>query len=310
MCRSTHGVTVKRMSNTLSELSTVLANAVDRAAASVVQVFSHRRPTAGVVFASDLIATPARTLGDDAAVVRLPDGETVEGQVLGHALSAGIGVVRVPNLSAPPAVVALEPRVGSLAIAIGRTWSGGVMAAVTNVAVVGGPLRTGRGRQLERVIRIAQPPHGALTGGALVNDEGSILGVITSADIRGTAVVIPATLAWDAAHHIVQQGGTRQGFLGISSMTVTLPKSQREGHSAERGLLVTGVVDDSPANAAGLLVGDVITAFAGTTLDDPEALVMLLRGDHVGKAVTLSVLRGVKRQDLAVTVGERPRRRA
>jgi S1-C subfamily serine protease len=92
-------------------------------------------------------------------------------------------------------------------------------------------------------------------------------------------------------------------------MTVTLPKTQREGHSVERGLLVTGIVDGSPANAAGLLVGDVITTFAGTVLDDPEALVTLLRGDHIGKAVTLSVLRGVKRQDVAVTVGARPRRR-
>jgi S1-C subfamily serine protease len=297
------------MSNTFAEFSNVIADAVDRAAASVVQVFSHRRPAAAVVFASELIAAPARALGDDTAVVRLPDGETIEGSVLGHALSAGIGVVRVPTLAIAAPQVAPEPRVGSLAIAVGRTWSGGVMATVTNVAVVGGPLRTGRGRQLDRVIRIAQPPHGALTGGALVNGDGSLLGVITAAEIRGTAVVIPATLAWEAAHHIVQQGGTRQGFLGISSMAVTLPKTQREGHSVERGLLVTSVVDDSPAHTAGVLVGDIITTFAGTVLDDPESLVMLLRGDRIGKAVTLSVLRGVKRQDVAVTVGERPRRR-
>jgi S1-C subfamily serine protease len=297
------------MANLFSDLSNTIAAAVERGAASVVQVFSHRRPSAGVVFAPELVAAPARALGDDTAVVRLPNGDTVEGQVLGHALFAGVGVVRVPKLTIAPGTAAPEPRVGSLAIAIGRTFSGSVMATVTNVAVVGGPLRTVGSRSLDRVIRIAQPPHGALTGGALVNGDGQILGVITSAEIRGTTVVIPATLAWDAAHHIVQRGGTRQGFLGISSMAVSLPKPQREGHTAERGLLVTAIAADSPASTAGLLIGDVIVGFGGTAVDDPESLVMLLRGDHIGKPVSVSLLRGVKRQDVTITVGERPRRR-
>jgi S1-C subfamily serine protease len=49
--------------------------------------------------------------------------------------------------------------------------------------------------------------------------------------------------------------------------------------------------------------------FGGEPVEEPEALVTLLRGDHVGKTVTVSVLRGVKLQDVAVTVGERPKRR-
>src|SRR5262245_22913789 len=127
------------MSNALTDLTNNIADAVDRAAQSVVQVFSHRRPAAGVVFSSDLIVAPARALGDDVAVVRLPGGQTVEGQVLGHALSMGIAVVRVPEPGLTAAdTMPSEPRVGSLAIAVGRTWSGAVMATVTNVAVVGG----------------------------------------------------------------------------------------------------------------------------------------------------------------------------
>ena len=74
-------------------------------------------------------------------------------------------------------------------------------------------------------------------------------------------------------------------------------------------MLVTSVASASPADTAGLLVGDVILGFAGTTVTDSDTLLTLLRGDQVGKAVALSVLRGVKRQDIAVTVGERPGRR-
>jgi S1-C subfamily serine protease len=184
------------------------------------------------------------------------------------------------------------------------------MAMTTSIAVIGGPLRTGRGRQIERVIRVAHPPHGALTGGALVDGDGQVLGVITGAEIRGTTVVVPATLAWAAAHHIVQEGGTRQGFMGISSIPVALPPHQREGHQATEGLLVTGIVERSPAASAGLLVGDVITRFAETAVADPETLVTLLRGDRVGTPVTLTVLRGVEPHAIAVTIGERPSRRA
>jgi S1-C subfamily serine protease len=296
------------MSTHFQELSTVIASAVERAAASVVQVYSHRRPAAGVVFAADLIAAPARALADDAAVVRLPNGGTAEGQVLGHASGWGLGVVRVPGLGLTPGEPAPEPRVGALAIAVGRTWSGAVMATVTNVAVVGGPLRTGRTSQIERVVRIAQPPHGALIGGALADGDGRVIGVITSSAIRGTTIVIPVTLAWDAAHHIVARGGTRQGYLGIGTVQVSLTSRQRTD-AKESGLLVTAVAESAPADHAGLLVGDVITQFAGQAVDQPETLVTLLRGDYVGKAVTLSIVRGVQRHDVAVVVGERPARR-
>jgi S1-C subfamily serine protease len=181
------------------------------------------------------------------------------------------------------------------------------MATVSNVAVVGGPLRTSRASQLERVIRIAQAPHGALTGGALVDGEGRGLGILTGSAIRGTTVVIPASLAWPLAQRVVQQGGTRQGFVGISSSSVALPERQRAGRAQEYGLLVNAIVDQSPADAAGLLVGDVIVAFEGQAVQEPEALVTLLRGDRVGKAVSLTILRGAEQRDIPVTIGDRPR---
>ena len=293
------------MSNAFSQLSDQLADAVDSAARVVVQVHSHRRPAAGILFDTDLVMAPARAIGDDVAVVRHPDGHTIEGHVLGFASSHGLAVIRAPGLGAGSASPAAEPRVGTLAVAVGRTWSGGLMALVTNVAVVGGPLRTGRASAIERVIRIAMAPHGAMTGGALVDGSGGWLGFVTGAAIRGTAVVLPAAIAVTAARQIVERGGTRQGFLGISTMPVKLPERQRAGATATHGLLITGVTSGSPADTAGLLVGDVIMSFAGEPLDDPEALVTLLRGDRIGKPVTLTLVRSTERKDVDVTVGER-----
>ena len=295
------------MSDFLSSLSNQVADAVEQAAASVVQVHGRRRPVAGVVFAEDLVLTPASSLDDDAVVIRRGDGHTAEGTVLGRTPGGGMAVVRVTGLGVPPLVSAPEPKVGHLAIAVGRTWSGGVFATVTNIAVVGGPLRTGRATEIERVIRIAQSPHGALTGGALVDAGGKAFGVITGAAIRGTTVVVPTALAVPAGQQVASTGGARQGFIGISSAAVNLPARQRAGRAQEYGLLVTGLVPESPADAAGLLVGDVIVGFASAVIQEPEQLVTLLRGDRVGKAVPLTVLRGGAVHDVTVTVGERTR---
>ncbi|HVH56311.1 MAG TPA: S1C family serine protease [Vicinamibacterales bacterium] len=297
------------MSNTFSQVSDQLADAVGAASQFVVQVHSGRRPAAAIVFDTDLVMAPARAVGDDVAVVRKPDGQTVEGHVLGSASSHGIAVIRVAGLGGSAARPAAEPRVGALAVAVGRTWSGGVMALVTNVAVVGGPLRTGRASSIERVIRVGMAPHAAITGGALVDGSGGWLGLVTGAAIRGTAVVLPASIAVAAARQIVERGGERQGFLGISTLPVAIPERQRGGASVRHGLLITGITSGSPAEAAGLLVGDVITAFADQQISDAETLLTLLRGDHVGKSVTLTLARGTDRQEVAVMVGERSSRR-
>jgi serine protease DegQ len=294
------------MDNTWASFSEQIAAAVEHASTSVVQVQGHRRPAAGVVFADNLVLTPALP-DDDRVTIHAGDAAPVEAVALGRISNMGLTVVRAEGLGRHPLVAAAEPKVGSLAVAIGRTWSGNVMATLAPVSVVGGPLRTGRRATLDRVIRIQQPPHGALVGGALIDAAGQALGIVTSMAIRGTTVVIPASLAWSAGSRITSEGGTRQGFLGVSSLAVELPARQKAGRSQNYGLLVSHVVSGSPAETAGVLVGDLIVAFDGETIEEPDQLVTRLRGNRLGKAVPLTVVRGTASQDVEVTVGERPR---
>lgn len=292
--------------STWSSLSHEIESAVDKAAPSVVQVHGHRRLAAGIVVADNLVVTPAST-NDDTVAVLAGGSETIEGTALGRIGAMGLTVVRVDGLNRPPLTPAPEPRPGHLAVAIGRTWSGGVMAAFAPVTVVGGPLRTGRGSAIDRVIRIQQPPHGALNGGALIDASGAALGIVTPFAIRGTTVVIPASIAWAAAAAVARDGGATQGYLGVSSMPVTIPERQRAGASYDTGLLVSQVAPNSPAERGGLFVGDVIVGFAGQAVQDPESLVTRLRGHAVGVAVPVTVIRGTQAVDVTVTVGERPR---
>jgi S1-C subfamily serine protease len=292
--------------NTWTALSNEIATAVESAAPSIVQVHGRRRVVAGLVIADNTVLTTA-AIDDDKAAVRAGNGQTTEGAVLGRIGHMGLTVLRVEGLGLRPLAPADEPKPGHLAVAVGRTWSGGVMAAFAPIAVVGGPLRTGRSSAIDRVIRIQHEPHGALNGGVLLDASGRALGIITSMDIRGTTVVIPASLAWAAATKVAADGGTKQGFLGVSSASVPIPERQRGGRPQGFGLLISQVSQNSPADTAGLLVGDVLVSFDGEPIEHAEDLVTRLRGNRIGKAVPITVLRGASPVDVSVTVGERPR---
>jgi S1-C subfamily serine protease len=89
-------------------------------------------------------------------------------------------------------------------------------------------------------------------------------------------------------------------------MPVALPERQRGGRSQSSGLLISHVASNSPAEQGGLLVGDVIVGFGGEAVEDAESLVTRLRGNRVGTAVPITVIRGMSAIDVSVTVGERP----
>jgi serine protease Do len=205
---------------------------------------------------------------------------------------------------APPATSEIEPRTGEIVIALARSWSNAVTASVGHVAVVGGPLRTGRRRQIPRVVRISAPMHDGFAGGAVFDAAGRLTGVATATVIRGFGVVIPAAIAWAAVTQVLTAGTPRRGFVGLALQSVELPASQRPD-GRERGLLIMGVTPGSPADAAGLLVGDLLIEFDGQRTESPDDLLELLTGRRVGQTVTARTLRGGVGRDVSLTVASR-----
>jgi S1-C subfamily serine protease len=199
-----------------------------------------------------------------------------------------------------------QARVGHLALAVARSWSNALTASAGIVSVIGGPLRTGRRRAIDQVIRTTAPMHDGFAGGAFLDASGGLVGVATAAEIRGLGVIIPTSIAWKAAAAVLEHGGMKRGFLGIAGQPVTLPESQRADEARENALLVTAVTPGSPAASAGILVGDVIVALDAHPIESPEDLLDLLVGDRVGRDATVGVLRGGSARDIVVKVGERP----
>jgi S1-C subfamily serine protease len=282
--------------NELQNLSNQLAGLVETIAPSVVQV----QHVSGVVYAKDVVITNARALGrEDGLHVRAHDGRSVEGQLHGWDPATGLALVRADGLALAPAKQASEPaRVGNLAIAVGRSWSNAVTASIGIVSVIGGPLRTGRGRSIEEVIRTTAPMHDGFAGGAFVDMSGNVIGIATAAAIRGLGVIVPAAIAWKTAASLLEHGRIRRGYLGIAGQPVRLGDDQR-------ALLIVDVKSDSAAASAGLHVGDIITSFDGHAVQDPEDLLDLLTEERVGRTVDISIVRGDSSKDVKVTIAER-----
>jgi serine protease DegQ len=298
------------MASMLTELSTQMADAVDAVAASVVQVQGHRRPASGLVYGDGLVLTTMRAIGgDDGLHVRRHDGTVLDAELAGWDQTTTLAVLRVANLGLPAlSPSSITPRVGNLAIAVARSWSNSLTASAGIVSVIGGPLRTGRRRAIDQVIRTTAPMHDGFSGGAFTDSTGGLIGVTTATAIRGTAVVIPAGIAWAAAQRVLEHGQVRRGYLGVMGQAVTLSASQAASCGRETALLVVGVAPSSAAASAGVLVGDIVLALDETSTASPEDLLDLLATQNVGRQATLRVLRGSTAVDLPVTIGERPPR--
>jgi serine protease Do len=290
-------------------MSNQMADAVAAIAPSVVQVQGRRRPASGVVHANDVVLTTVRALGrEDGLKVRTGDGRSLGAELAGWDPATGLAVLRVAGLGVAPASPAAAPaRVGHLALAVARSWSNSVTASAGIVSVIGGPLPTGRGRAIDEVIRTTAPMHDGFAGGAFADTAGHVIGIATASAIRGLGVVIPAAIAWKTAALVLEHGHMRRGYLGLAGQPVSLPERQRGGvDGRDQALLIVGVTPGSPAEAARLLVGDVMLEFDGRPVEAPDDLLNLLTGDRVGTSVPVRVLRGGARHDLTVLVGERP----
>ena len=292
----------------LTSLSTQLADAVAAAAPSVVQVQGRRRPASGLVYADDVVVTTVRALGrEDNLHVRRHDGAVLDAELAGWDPATGLAVLRVAGLAAPAIRRApAEPRVGHLALAVARSWSNAVTASAGLVAVIGGPLPTGRGQSVDQVIRTTAPMHDGFAGGAFLDTGGALIGVATAAAIRGLGVVIPGDIAWRTAASVLEHGRPKRGYLGLAGQRVELPDAQRGANGPEHALLVVGVTSGGPAAQGGVLVGDLLLTFDGDPVSSPEQLLGRLFGDRVGRQAALTVLRGGSTTNLTVTVGERP----
>jgi S1-C subfamily serine protease len=296
--------------NPLTAFSESLVKAVTRAGESTVLVNGRRRiPASGIVFGPDLILTADHVVErDDDISVILANGTSEPATIAGRDPGNDLAVLSLENVHLTPADKAeQEAKVGQMVIALGRPSQEGVEASLGIISAIGGPARTWRGGMLERYIRTDAVPFPGFSGGPLIDVEGKVLGINTSGIAHGAAITIPVSLAWANAESLSKHGYIKRGYLGIRSQQVELSAELRKGLDSqqETGLLLVSVENNSPAEAGGLLVGDILVAVNGHPTGNHDDLMLQLGGETVGENLSVSILRGGLPKQVAVKVGER-----
>jgi S1-C subfamily serine protease len=295
------------INTSFSELSSACEQVARASAAAVVQVHGRRRPASGIVIAPERVVTTSHSVEwEDQTRIRTSEGRVLEAEVAGRDAQLDLVLLRVAGLQAAPLASAdAAPATGALALVVGRTWSGQLRARLTTISVLEGPVRVGRGTTLHQALSLDVGVYPGFSGSAVLLPDGGLAGLATAGLVRATALALGASHVRQVVDGIEHHGSVKRGFLGISSQPVRVPERQRDGRVEASGLLVTSVAAGTPADQGGLLVGDILVAFAGSPVDEPESLLALLTGDRIGQLTPVTVLRGGKGLEVGVTVGER-----
>jgi S1-C subfamily serine protease len=144
------------------------------------------------------------------------------------------------------------------------------------------------------------------SGGPLVAASGEVIGLNTSALLRGISLTVPTPTIRRVVESLLTHGRVRRGYLGIGAQPARLPSGLQKQLGQEIGLLVVSVEPDSPADKAGLLMGDTIVGFGGQPMHHMDDLLSLLSGDRVDTQAPTRIVRSGQVQEVIITIGERP----
>ena len=300
--------------NDLNGVSHALVDLIQRIAAGVVAVkCAPYRVVSGVVLKGDLVAVADHALKrEDRVPVHSQAGTGTTAAILGRDPSVDLAILKAEGLGGSPLPHA-DPtllKAGMLAAVVGLTIDVGPSASLGILGAVGGSRRTWRGGTLDHFIRLDVNLYPSQSGAAVVSAEGQLIGMATPGLLRHSALALPLATIERIAQELVNEGRIRHGYLGVGLQPVTIPANLRSklGSPQETGLILLSVEVDSPAERAGLQVGDILVALDGNPVTDVEDLQHSLRGDMVGRTVPIIVLHGGEHIEGEIAVSERLRR--
>jgi serine protease Do len=248
--------------------------------------------------------------GASQAVVELADGRTIRNvRVVGADPHTDLAVLKINEgkLPAAPWGDSDKLEVGDQVLAVGNPY--GLERTVT-AGIVSAKDRQGAtvyGRQEFLQTDAAVNPGNS--GGPLVNLKGEVVGINTAIygrSYQGISFAIPSRLAHEVYDRLRTSGKVVRGWLGVQMTELTEQLARQLGLQKVQGVLVVDVVQDSPADKAGIKPKDVITEWEGHRVNDPLELSRLVGRAKIGAKVKLRVLRDGEPRDVTVEIAERP----
>jgi S1-C subfamily serine protease len=304
----------------LDAYSQAVTGAVERAAPSVVAITvrqaargTRQRGAAPGGAGSGFVLTPDGFLLTSSHVVHgaseigatTAEGRRLEARLVGDDPDTDLAVLRVAGngLQAVSLGDSRRLRVGQLVIAVGSPYGFECTVTAGVVSALGRSLRSRAGRLIDNVIQTDAALNPGNSGGPLLDASGCVVGVNTAAVLPGQGIcfAIPMATAQFVAARLIRDGVIRRARIGIGGRTVAVPRALARQHAlpAESGVRVLSVAQGSPAERAGLLVGDVVVAVGTSRVADVDDLMRVLADAGPG-ALRLGVLRLTEPLDLEV----------
>lgn len=284
----------------LGPLADAASGVVERLRSSVVAVRSPRGGGSGTIWREDgLVVTNHHVVPGERAEIITWDDRAFPAEVVARDPEHDLAALRVQARGLPAAPVADSDalKVGQLVLAVGNPWgqrgavTAGIILSTTGVTVENRvPLRDA----VRADVRLAP----GNSGGPLANASGEVIG-INSMIAGGMAVAVPSNIA---ARFVEGEATTgERGFIGISAVPAPLPPAIAASYKLEdgAGLVLTEIVDGSPAAGAGLLPGDVLLGMGSG--HGIQAVAHGLRRMRPGVPVRLSLLRGGVPREVELT---------
>jgi S1-C subfamily serine protease len=273
---------------------------------------AHAGSGSGFIISPDgLVLTNSHVVhGADKIEVTLDDGRRPDAELIGEDPETDLAVLRIyaPNLNSVKLGESKNLRVGQLAIAIGNPYGFQYTVTAGVVSALGRSLRASSGRLMDDIIQTDAALNPGNSGGPLVNSRGEVIGV-------NSAVILPAqgicfAIAIDTAKYVagwlVKDGKIRRSYVGLGGQNVKIHRRVVRFHGlpVETGLLVVSVEPKSPAEAAGLQVGDVIYEFDGQPVTGIDALHKLLTESRIDARTFIRVIRHTEKITMAIVPQE------
>ena len=301
-------------SDVLVGISDELAATVQHVGQSVVAVHGRRRfPASGLAWRPDQVVTALHVLERDTDLsITSPDGTQHAARLVARDPGSDLAILSVAAEAAlrpidrPPLEARVAP--GHLVLAIGRPGTPEPIASLGAVSSAGGAWRTAQGGVLDAYLRADVALLPGLSGGALADMHGRVVGMLSAQLAGGDPVAIP-TASLDALVQRALAGGRqRRAYLGVSTQPVELQTSVRERLHLQQtsGLMLLGLEPQAPAEQGGLLLGDILLLIGGRAVEDGEALQMALGPEAVGTPTQITFIRGGAVHTLELTPAERP----
>jgi serine protease Do len=246
-------------------------------------------------------------------VVTLNDGQTFPADKTYTDPVTDLAVIKIDAQDLPALSTgdSADLNVGDWVVAIGNALGQGISATKGIVSALGISLSESPGQTLHDLIQTDAAINPGNSGGPLVNMAGQVIGItsikISQVGVEGMGYAISINEARPVINTLINTGYVVRPWLGISAYTVDQSLAAFYNLGVNKGVLITDVAIGSPAEKAGLIAGDVITAIDGQEQTGAGALMDLINSLKVGQKIEITYYHGSARKTVSVTLAESPK---